>query len=61
MFKWFCSYLMSCLLESFIEWFEVFGIFFCMIIFGFISKKGKSKFKFYIERVNLEGRVLLFC
>lgn len=31
-----------------------------MIIPGFTSKKGKSKSKFYIERVNLEGRVLPF-
>lgn len=39
---------------------SIWNIFPQMIIPGFTSKKGKSKSKFYIERVNLEGRVLPF-
>lgn len=39
---------------------SIWNIFPFMIIPGFTSKKGKSKSKFYIERVNLEGRVLPF-
>lgn len=39
---------------------SIWNIFPKMIIPGFTSKKGKSKSKFYIEIVNLEGRVLPF-